>query len=150
MEQSVDEVGRAASATPTRAASTNAAPTRWPPRSTAPPSSAHADNPTAPAATAGDAPAKNAVVYVVADEKSVDAATAARQRRVRASVHEPAQCSAPPAYVFGAGVMPTALLAGILERARIREVRHPGADTRTGAALHPDASRWPSSSAAGI
>jgi hypothetical protein len=31
--------------------------------------------------------------------------------------------------VFGAGVLPTALLGGILERARIREVRHPGADT---------------------
>ncbi len=29
--------------------------------------------------TAGDAPAKNAVVYVVADEKSVDAATTAQE-----------------------------------------------------------------------
>ncbi len=28
--------------------------------------------------------------------------------------------------MFGAGIMPTALLGGILERARIREVRHPG------------------------
>jgi hypothetical protein len=32
----------------------------------------------------------------------------------------------PPAFVFGAGILPTALLGGILERARIREVRHPG------------------------
>ncbi len=31
--------------------------------------------------------------------------------------------------MFGAGIMPTALLGGILERARIREVRHPGNDT---------------------
>jgi hypothetical protein len=62
-------------------------------------------------------PAKNAVVYVVADEKSVDAATTPA-----------AQCSAPPVYVFGAGVLPTALLGGILERAHLRAVRHPGAD----------------------
>ena len=69
-------------------------------------------------------PAKNAVVYVVADEKSVDAAT------TEAAPSEPAssapQCQAPPAYVFGGGVLPTALLAATLERATIREVRHPG------------------------
>jgi hypothetical protein len=65
--------------------------------------------------TTGDAPVTNAVVYVVADEESVDAATPAERAK--------------PAYVLGAGVMPTALLAGILERARIREVRHPGSDS---------------------
>ena len=80
--------------------------------------------------TAGDAPAKNAVVYVVADEKSVDAAQAA------ATDPESPQL-AKPAYVFGAGVMPTALLGGILERARIREVRHPGDELCTRTALHP-------------
>ena len=42
---------------------------------------------------------------------------------------EPAECTAPPAYVFGAGIMPSALLGGLLERARIREVRHPGIDS---------------------
>jgi hypothetical protein len=31
--------------------------------------------------------------------------------------------------VFGAGILPTALLGDILERARIREVRHPGGDS---------------------
>ena len=36
------------------------------------------------------------------------------------------QCTAPPAFVFGAGVMPNALLGAILDRATIREVRHPG------------------------
>ena len=66
--------------------------------------------------TAGDAPATNAVVYLVADEKSVAAVPAP----------EPPRASAKPAYVFGAGIMPTALLGGILGRARIREVRHPG------------------------
>ena len=82
--------------------------------------------------TAGDAPAKNAVVYAVADEKSVDAATAAQESdaddRARRALPdpEPPRASAKPAYVFGAGIMPTALLGGILERARIREVRHPG------------------------
>ena len=81
--------------------------------------------------TAGDAPAKNAVVYAVADEKSVDAATAAQEPAADADADaapdpEPPRASAKPAYVFGAGIMPTALLGGILERARIREVRHPG------------------------
>ncbi len=61
---------------------------------------------------AQDRPAKNAVVYVVADEKSVDAATA-----------ETAAFCAPPAYVFGAGVLPSTLLGGIVERRDIREVR---------------------------
>ncbi len=87
---------------------------------------------------AQDKPAKNAVVYVVADEKSVEAATAeaapseaapnesAPSQPSPAQCSAIAQCSARPAYVFGAGVLPTALLGGILERARIREVRHPG------------------------
>jgi hypothetical protein len=76
-----------------------------------------------------DKPAKNAVVYVVADEKSVDAATpaeAAEPTPIEPEDSEPAPCPAPPAYVFGAGILPTALLSGILERARIREVHHPG------------------------
>ena len=85
----------------------------------------------------GEPPAKNAVVYVVADETSVDAATtppAAAESAPADPESAPAEteppCSAPPpAFVFGAGILPTALLAGILERARIREVRHPGADT---------------------
>ena len=90
--------------------------------------------------TAGDAPAKNTVVYVVADQESVDAATTppaasesapveAEPSKPAATDPEPAPCSVPPAFVFGAGILPTALLAGILSRARIREVRHPGADT---------------------
>ena len=89
----------------------------------------------------GEPPAKNAVVYVVADETSVAAATtppAAAESApadpesapAETAAAETAPCSAPPpAFVFGAGILPTALLAGILERARIREVRHPGADT---------------------
>ncbi len=48
-------------------------------RSTTPPSSAPADSPTAPAAPPVMRPATNAVVYVVADEESVDAATAAQE-----------------------------------------------------------------------
>jgi hypothetical protein len=85
----------------------------------------------------GDAPAKNTVVYVVADEKSVDAATTPPAASETAPIEpapsepvatdpEPVPCSVPPAFVFGAGILPAALLAGILSRARIREVRHPG------------------------
>ena len=47
-------------------------------------------------------------------------ATTPRVDQPRAAPH------APPAFVFGAGIMPTALLGAILDRARIREVRHPG------------------------
>jgi hypothetical protein len=81
---------------------------------------------------AHDKPAKNAVVYVIADEKSVDAAQTSSE-----SGADPAP--APPAFVFGAGVLPTALLGGILERARIREVRHPGSHTPPEPPLHADA-----------
>ncbi|WP_164478834.1 HNH endonuclease signature motif containing protein, partial [Mycolicibacterium stellerae] len=105
---------------------------------------------------AGDRPAKNAIVYAVADQKSVDVATTAQTPAeaetaapagpVNAadepggdapeSAHNghdvtaaPAACSAPPAYVFGAGILPTALLGAIVERATIRPVRHPGDST---------------------
>ncbi len=86
-------------------------------------------------------PSKTAVVYVVADEKSVEAAryvavgAAPDQRTAPASgtaVHSAdtaSQCTAPPAYLFGAGIMPTALLGATLARATIREVRHPGGDS---------------------
>jgi hypothetical protein len=93
----------------------------------------------------GEPPAKTAVVYVVADEKSVDAAstppaarasTPAESAFVESAPGEPvpgepagselAPPPARPAFVFGAGVLPNALLGGILERATIREVRHPG------------------------
>ena len=37
-------------------------------------------------------------------------------------------CPAPPAFVIGGGILPAPLLAGVLERATIREVRHPGID----------------------
>ena len=40
----------------------------------------------------------------------------------------PASCPAPPAFVIGGGILPAPLLAGVLERATIREVRHPGID----------------------
>src|SRR4051794_32249201 len=94
--------------------------------------------------TSGDAPAKNTVVYVVADEESVDAAATAPAAGESAPLDaapsepaatdpqsapsQPAQCHAPPAFVFGAGIMPTALLAGILQRAQIRQLPPPGAD----------------------
>ena len=73
----------------------------------------------------------NADVFVLADEKSVDAATAAQESDA-GPTGPPAPAtrgSAKPAYAFGAGIMPNALLGGILERARIREVRHPGASS---------------------
>ena len=38
----------------------------------------------------------------------------------------PAFCPAPPAFVIGGGVLPAPLLAAALERATVREIRHPG------------------------
>jgi hypothetical protein len=106
-------------------------------------------------------PTKNAVVYVVADQTSVPAATdpaepmdpdaapmdphaepaeddaapsppeddaepAEDDAASSPAAVAPQRCTAPPAFVFGAGILPTALLGAILERASIREVRHPG------------------------
>jgi Domain of unknown function (DUF222) len=98
-------------------------------------------------------PANNAVVYVIADEKSIQVAeqqaqptgpsndpcqpiddpthlaTSAADASTPAAtdpVDNASRCAAPPGYVFGAGILPTPLLGAILDRARIREVRHPG------------------------
>ena len=35
-------------------------------------------------------------------------------------------CTAPPAFVMGGGVLPAPLLAATLERATVRQIRHPG------------------------
>ena len=76
-----------------------------------------------------DAPAKTAVVYVIAEQDSVQAA--GRESDPSGATDDPAaakpaQSAAPPAFMFGGGVLPTPLLGAILERAGIREVRHPG------------------------
>ena len=39
---------------------------------------------------------------------------------------DPPSCPAPPAFVIGGGILPVPLLAATLERAAVREVRHPG------------------------
>ena len=98
----------------------------------------------------GERPAKNAVVYVVAERESIDTAPVAQSDTGAADLAdrgddpappaehpgppsegpaggESARCPAPPAYVFGAGILPTPLLGAILDRATIREVHHPGA-----------------------
>jgi hypothetical protein len=83
--------------------------------------------------TAGDAPATHAVVYAVADETTIEAAHPAESAESAADPEpEPERRESPPArpkpaYVFGAGIMPTSLLGAVVERARIRRVRHPGA-----------------------
>ncbi len=110
----------------------------------------------------GDAPARNAVVYVVAENNTLDAATNPQtdvaddplpepEPEPEPKPHaEPEPEAAPepdpepapepvyresrlarpkPAYLFGAGIMPTALLGAVVERARFRQVRHPGADS---------------------
>jgi Domain of unknown function (DUF222) len=80
----------------------------------------------------GAAPAANAVVYVVADENTLDAATAPHadtKPQLEPEHRESPPARPKPAYLFGAGIMPTALLGAVVERARIRQVRHPGADS---------------------
>ncbi len=93
---------------------------------------------------AGDAPARNAVIYAVADEHTLDAATNPPAEAAAEPEPEPEpgperrespQARPKPAYLFGAGIMPTALLGAVVERARIRQVRHPGARLGTRTAL---------------
>ena len=70
-------------------------------------------------------PATTAVVHVVADAETVEAATPAAQSAATPATPS-AQCPAPPAFVMGAGVLPAPLLAATLQRATLRTVRHPG------------------------
>ena len=87
---------------------------------------------------------KNAVIYVIAEQKTLDTAHAETQASTPATTEAttaeptslaPAEESAPcapttskepPAYVLGAGVMPAPLLAATLDHATIREVHHLG------------------------
>jgi hypothetical protein len=112
------------------------------------------------AAVARDAtPPAAAVIHVVAEAATVEAAHAEAARDVPPPVSAPgapdvdatstgeqghappalcpapaaestqapaALCPAPPAFVIGAGVMPAPLLAATLDRATVREIRHPG------------------------
>ena len=87
-------------------------------------------SPTAPAAPPGDAPAKNAVVYVVADEKSVDAAaTPPAAGEAAPAEAEPGKPRRPTraGAVFGA--------AGV--RVRRRDPAHRLAGRHPGAGAHP-------------
>ena len=117
-------------------------------------------------ATAGEHPPKNAIVFVVADKATVEAAhdpgpidpdarpdcgprspmvppqpspgagpaADAEDHAEADSGVAPAaaeglpkpRCSAPPAFVFGGGILPAPLLAATLERATTREIVHPG------------------------
>ena len=74
-------------------------------------------------------PPVSAVIHIVAD-----AATVSRRHTRRPdptpTTHRrtapAAECTAPPAYVIGGGILPAPLLAAMLERASVREIRHPG------------------------
>ena len=111
-------------------------------------------------ATSDDHVTKNAVVYVIAEQKTLGTAHAETQASTPATTEatteqptaeptslalaeESAPCAsrptpdaAPPAYVFGAGVMPAPLLAATLERARFARGLPPRRH-QAGAALHP-------------
>jgi Domain of unknown function (DUF222) len=77
------------------------------------------DSADCPAAARDVPPSATAVIHVVADAATVDSAPT-----FDAQPHGPV----PPAFVIGAGVMPTPLLGGILEHATRREIDHPGDD----------------------
>jgi hypothetical protein len=108
--------------------------------------------------TSDDHVTKNAVVYVIAEQKTIDTAHAETQASTPATTEAtteeptaepislapaeesppwaPTPRTAPPAYVFGAGVMPAPLLAATLERARFARGLPPRRH-QAGAALHP-------------
>ena len=78
------------------------------------------DGPHCSAAKREGAPPVSAVVHMVAEAATVAAA---------GEEYTPAPAAptpAPPAFVMGGGVMPTPLLAATLNRATVREIRHPG------------------------
>ena len=68
---------------------------------------------------AGTRPTRDTTVYVIADQATI---TEAAEDGPEA---EPAP-KASPAYVFGAGVLPTPLLSALVDGARLRPVSHPG------------------------
>ena len=93
------------------------------------------DDPDCAAAHREATPPVTAVVHVVAHADTVgpprrkhgwtlpDRPTAALRRGSQL----PARfCPAPPAFVIGGGIMPAPLLSAMLERATVREIRHPG------------------------
>jgi len=97
-----------------------------------------------PTAARDAAPPATAVIHVVAHADTVEAAHTENgghtpphptppaasapndAAAAKSDVAPPVFCPAPPAFVIGAGVMPAPLLAATLERATVREIRHPG------------------------
>jgi hypothetical protein len=85
-------------------------------------------------------PANNAVVYVLADTATIDAATIDAANTPNPddladgpdgpggglADSRPQHCTISPAFVIGGGILPTRLLGAILDRARVRKLRHPG------------------------
>jgi Domain of unknown function (DUF222) len=76
-------------------------------------------------ATASDVDAKPVTPAPVAESAGVPPAFAPAPATERAGA-QPAFCPAPPAFVIGSGVLPAPLLATTVERATVREIRHPG------------------------
>jgi Domain of unknown function (DUF222) len=90
----------------------------------APPSKPDADHPAAAAEAAGVPPAF--CPAPVAESAAARPAFCPTPVAESASA-PPAFCPAPPAFVVGGGVLPAPLLAAMLGRATVREIRHPGA-----------------------
>jgi Domain of unknown function (DUF222) len=82
--------------------------------------------PTTPDAPNGDAAPVAPDVDESTPEADVDDAPAAPTPGAKRDESQAALCPAPPAFVIGAGVMPAPLLAATVDRATIREIRHPG------------------------
>lgn len=83
----------------------------------------------------GDAPAKNTVIYVIADARQPEQRQPTDEVPGDESEARVGEACATrlgalaPAFVFGAGIVPPALLGGMLDRARFRSITHPGQAT---------------------
>ena len=88
------------------------------------------DAPRAPAAKAQPAANDAAPPPALCREPDADHAVVppafSPQPATESTALSPACCPAPPAFVIGGGVLPAPLLAATLERATMREIRHPG------------------------
>ena len=84
---------------------------------------AHADTVEAAHADNGGSPPPDPTPSIA---PGVDDTAPAQQAAAEPAGLPPAFCPAPAAFVIGGGVLPAPLLAAVLDRATVREIRHPG------------------------
>ncbi|WP_163700270.1 HNH endonuclease signature motif containing protein [Mycolicibacterium agri] len=96
----------------------------------------HADDTTAPAAAADPAGGESATAEGSAVSNAAERESTADRGRAGSAGASSARyrlaaprCGSPPGYLFGAGVLTSALAAALMDGAQVRQVAHPGPDS---------------------